>query len=326
MNWEVVKLRLNMALATLGIVLLGFALALAVADYAFGAQFGVGLMLSILMFIFFLNIIQWLFGPYMINWAYRTIEVTPTDPVYGWLYNTVAEVAKYNGFRDVPKVYIADVPFPNAFAYGSPIAGKRIAFTLPILKLLNRDEIMAVAGHELGHLKHRDVELLMAVGLIPALIYYLGWWIFWGGMFGGGGGNGRGNNGGLLFLIGIAMMAVSFVFQLLVLALNRMREAYADVNSALTVPGGKENLQLALAKLTLSMDPSALEKFKKKSTTNQMASMLFFTNAIEEVPTWDARELVEIWKTTKVPWYAEIFMDHPHPAKRIQLLEKVSKY
>jgi len=36
-------------------------------------------------------------------------------------------------------------------------------------------------------------------------------------MFGGGGGNGRGNNGGLLFLIGIAMMAVSFVFQLLVL-------------------------------------------------------------------------------------------------------------
>jgi len=35
---------------------------------------------------------------------------------------------------------------------------------------------------------------------------------------------------------------------------------------------------------------------------------------------------VEIWKTTKVPWYAEIFMDHPHPAKRIQLLEKVSKY
>jgi len=91
-----------------------------------------------------------------------------------------------------------------------------------------------------------------------------------------------------------------------------MREAYADVNSALTVPGGKENLQLALAKLTLSMDPGALEKFKKKSTTNQMASMLFFTNAIEEVPTWNARELVEIWKTTKVPWYAEIYYGSIH--------------
>ncbi|WP_338599328.1 zinc metalloprotease HtpX [Sulfolobus tengchongensis] len=325
MNWEVIKLRLNMALATLGIVLLGFALALAVADYVFGAQFGVGLILSILIFLFFFNVIQWLFGPYLINWAYRTVEVTPTDPVYGWLYSVVAEVAKYNGFKSVPKVYIADVPFPNAFAYGSPIAGKRIAFTLPILKLLNKDEIMAVAGHELGHLKHKDVELLMAVGLIPALIYYLGWWLFWGGIFSGGG-NGRGNNGGLLFLIGIAMMAVSFVFQLFVLFLNRMREAYADVNSALTVPGGKENLQLALAKLTLSMDPQALDRFKKKNSTNQLASMLFFTNAIEEVPAWNARELVEIWKTTKVPWYADLFMDHPHPAKRIQLLEKVSKY
>ncbi len=43
MNWEVAKLRLNMALATLGIVLLGFALALAVADYAFGAQFWCGI-------------------------------------------------------------------------------------------------------------------------------------------------------------------------------------------------------------------------------------------------------------------------------------------
>ncbi|MEM3281409.1 MAG: protease HtpX, partial [Saccharolobus sp.] len=51
----------------------------------------------------------------------------------------------------------------------------------------------------------------------------------------------------------------------------------------------------------------------------------FFTNAIEEVPTWNARELVEVWKTAKIPWYADIFMDHPHPAKRIQLLEKINK-
>ncbi len=323
MNLAVVKLRINMVLATIGILLLGFALALAVADYAFGATFGLGLIISILIFLFFFDLIQWLFGPYLINWAYRTVEVSPNDPVYGWLYNLVAEVARYNGFKEVPKVYIADVPFPNAFAYGSPIAGKRIAFTLPILKLLNKEELKAVAGHEIGHLKHKDVELLMAVGLIPSLIYYLGWWLFWGGLFSGEG-NGR-NNGGLIFLVGIAMMAISFVFQLFVLFLNRMREAYADVNSALTVPGGKENLQLALAKLTLSMDPEALDKFKKRNTTNRLTSMLFFASGIEEVPAWNARELVEIWKNSKVPWYADILMDHPHPAKRIQLLEKINK-
>jgi len=321
MNFALLKLRINMILATLGILLLGFALALAIATYAFGTTIGIGLITSILIFLFFFNIIQWLFGPYLINLAYRTREVESNDPNYGWLYNLVEEVSRYNGFRQVPKVYIAEVPFPNAFAYGSPIAGKRIAFTLPILRLLSKDELKAVAGHEIGHLKHRDVELLMAVGLIPSLIYYLGFWLLWGGYFGGGG---KGNNGNLIPLIGIAMIAVSFIFQLFVLFLNRMREAHADVNAALTVPEGKENLQLSLAKLTLSMDPNALQKFKKQSTSNQMASMLFFANAVEEVPAWNAKELVNIWKSTRVPWYADIFMDHPHPAKRIQLLEKVS--
>lgn len=321
MNWAIVKLRINMILATIGILLLGFAIALAVASYFFGATLGIGLVSSIIVFLLFFNIIQWLFGPYLINLAYRTTEVTPNDSNYGWLYNIVEEVARNNGFKKVPKVYIANVPFPNAFAYGSPVAGKRIAFTLPILKLLSRDELAAVAGHEIGHLKHRDVELLMAVGLIPSLIYYLGLWLFWGGMFSGGG-NGR-NNGGVALLIGIAMLAISFVFQLFVLFLNRMREAHADVNSALTVPAAKENLQVALAKLTLSMDPNALQKFKKSGTTNQLTSMLFFTTALEEVPAWNAKQLVEVWKTTRVPWYADIFMDHPHPAKRIQLLEKI---
>jgi heat shock protein HtpX len=317
MNAAVAKIKISMVLASIAIVVLGLALGLAVTTYFFGYTFGPGLIVGLLGFILVLNLFQWLLGQYFINAAYRAKEVKPDDPQYGWLLWDVAEVARNNGLP-APKVYIANVPFPNAFAYGSPVAGKRVAITLPTLRILNRDELKAVLGHELGHLRHRDVELLMAVGLIPALVYWLGYSLFWGGLFGGGG-NGRGN-GGLLFLVGIALIAASFLFQIFMLFLNRMREAYADINAAQTVPGGASHLQTALAKIVASMDPRLAQKYKSNTTMK----MLFFAPIdVKEVPEDDARAIVEGWKNERVPWYADLFSDHPHPAKRIQLLEKL---
>ncbi|MUM64210.1 zinc metalloprotease HtpX [Acidianus infernus] len=322
MNLTVLKLRLGMILTSLGIFLLGFALVFAIISYFYGLSLAPAIIVGILSFLIALNIIQWLFGPYVINAMYRAVEVTPNDPKYGWLIDVVNEVAYYNRISPPPKVYIADVPFPNAFAYGSPIAGRRVAITLPLLKILNKEEIKAVLGHELGHLRHKDVELLMAIGLIPALIFWIGYSLMWSGMLGGEGG-GRNNNGGILWLVGIALLAVSYIFQFFLLYLNRMREAYADVNSAETVPGGAENLQRALAKITLSIDPETLERYRNKQAN--IANMLFFapTEVQEDIPENNVDELIEYWKREKVPWYADFFSDHPHPAKRIQLLEKL---
>ncbi|MCY0874160.1 MAG: zinc metalloprotease HtpX [Acidianus infernus] len=321
MNLTVLKLRLGMILTSLGIFLLGFALVFAIISYFYGLSLAPAIIVGILSFLIALNIIQWLFGPYVINAMYRAVEVTPNDPKYGWLIDVVNEVAYYNRISPPPKVYIADVPFPNAFAYGSPIAGRRVAITLPLLKILNKEEIKAVLGHELGHLRHKDVELLMAIGLIPALIFWIGYSLMWSGMLGGG--EGRNNNGGSLWLAGIALLAVSYIFQFFLLYLNRMREAYADVNSAETVPGGAENLQRALAKITLSIDPETLERYRNKQAN--IANMLFFapTEVQEDIPENNVDELIEYWKREKVPWYADFFSDHPHPAKRIQLLEKL---
>lgn len=321
MNLAVVKLKLGMLFTSLGIILLGFALVFAVVSYFYGLKFAPAVIIGILGFQLALNIIQWLFGPFIINAMYRAVEVTPNDPKYGWLVDIVNEIAYYNKMPP-PKVYIADVPFPNAFAYGSPIAGRRVAITLPLLKMLSREEVKAVIGHEIGHLKHRDVELLMAVGLIPALIYWIGYSLMWSGMLGGGG-EGRNGNLATFWLVGILLIAVSYVFQFLILYLNRMREAYADINSAETVPNGAENLQRALAKITLSVDPSALERYRSKH--NNITRMLFFApiEVREDIPESSVEELIEYWKREKVPWYADFFSDHPHPAKRIQLLEKL---
>jgi len=55
----------------------------------------------------------------------------------------------------MPKVGIANIPIPNALAYGSPIGGNHVAITSELMTTLEDEEVEAVVGHELGHLKHR---------------------------------------------------------------------------------------------------------------------------------------------------------------------------
>jgi len=311
-----------MILSAIAILVLGFALIYGILGYFFGFSNAPLLITGALAFVTIFTILQWLFGPALIKSIYHLTEVDPTDPQYGWVYNLVQEVAMYNRMN-TPKVYIANVPFPNAFAFESPIYGKNMAITLPLLRMLTPEEVKAVIGHEIGHLRHKDTELLLAVGLIPTLLYWIGYGLWWGGLLGGGGG-GRNDNSGILFLIGIALIAFSFLFNLFVLFLNRMREAYADVNSAITVPNGAKNLQTALAKIVLSTDPDIIERYKKKY--GQIGSMLLFSGfqINEDIPAYKVQELVEYWRNIKVSPFADIFSDHPHPAKRIQLLEKLT--
>ncbi|MFP3484843.1 MAG: zinc metalloprotease HtpX [Vulcanisaeta sp.] len=319
MNTALLVFRLKMALAMIAILLLGAAFTYGLMYYLFGFG-GLAAITALVIMAFFLTLFQWLIGPYVINAMYRAHEVKPDDPTYGWVYNMVAEVARANGFKDTPRVFIADVPFPNAFAYGSPIAGKRVAITLPLLRILKPSELKAVIGHEIGHLRHRDVEVLMAIGLIPSVIYWLGWSLWWGGLWGGWSEEGRGNGGGLLLLIGLVLIAISFLFQLFVLYINRLREAYADINGALTVENGARNLQRALAKITLYMDPDIV-----KRTTNGTLRMLFFASPVnvEEIE-GNVDALIEYWRRYKPSIWEELFMTHPHPARRIQLLDRIA--
>ncbi|GAB6945207.1 zinc metalloprotease HtpX [Vulcanisaeta sp. JCM 14467] len=320
MNKALLVFRLKMALAIIAILLLGAAFTYGIMWWLTrGSISGVALVTSLVVMAFVLTLFQWLFSPFLINAMYRAHEIKPDDPTYGWVYEMVADVARANGFKDVPKVYVADVPFPNAFAYGSPIAGKRVAITLPLLRILKPSELKAVLGHEIGHLRHRDVEVLMAVGLLPTVIYWLGWSLWWGGWWGGWS-EGRNNGGGLLLLIGLVLIAVSFLFNLFVLYINRLREAYADINGALTVENGARNLQRALAKITLYMDPNIV-----KRTTNGTLRMLFFAPPVStEYLESNVDDLIEYWRHYKPSIWEELFMTHPHPAKRIQMLDRLA--
>lgn len=289
---------------------------------AFGLIYGLGdsisfitLLLILIPIFLVIDILQWLFGPYLIGRAYRAHEITPSDPEYMTLTGIIERVAANNNMK-APKVYIAEVDFPNAFAYGSPIAGKRMAVTRGLLNILTPQEIESVIGHEIGHLKHHDVELMLAIGIIPTLLFYFGYILLFSGS------NNR--RGGYLLVAALLAMALSFLFRLLLLGFNRIRESYADINAALTVENGAENLQVALAKIISSSykrNRFGRTKNTSASTSQELANMLMFSN-YKDSYNYDYRTLLEKLKTEKPRLISYIFSDHPHPAKRIQLLEK----
>jgi len=172
------------------------------------------LLLAPLVIVF--NIIQWLFAPKMVNAIYRVKEVSREESPR--LHETVEELSRKAGIKK-PKLMMANIPIPNAFAYGSPLTGNMVAVTQGLVDTLEYEEIEAVLGHELGHLKHRDVQIMMFVSVLPALFYFIGYSLMLSAMFGGYGR--RGGGGGML--IGLAAMAAYWVLSIIVLGLSRQK-------------------------------------------------------------------------------------------------------
>ncbi len=318
MNFVSLKIRLISIISAI-LILIIFALITYGIIYGIGYSIDFLALLLILIPIFVvMDILQWLFGPYLIGRAYRAHEITPSDPEYLMLTGIVERVANNNHIK-TPKVFIAEVDFPNAFAYGSPVAGKRMAVTRGLLNLLTPQEIEAVIGHEIGHLKHHDVEFLMAIGIIPTLLFYFGYLLLFSGS------NNR--RGGYLLIAALVAMAMSFLFRILLLGFNRLRESYADVNAALTVDNGAEYLQTGLAKIIASSRRTPWfrkQRNQNNSPSQGLTNMLMFSN-IEDSFDGDYRSLLEKLKTMKPTLISYIFSDHPHPAKRIQLLERMKR-
>jgi len=129
---------------------------------------GISNVVSIMLFIVVFNVAQWLFAPYIIEAMYRAKKVSRSEAPE--LYDIVERLSRKSGIK-TPTLMIARIPIPNAFAYGSPLTGPRVAVTSELLKTLELEEVEAVIGHELGHLRHRDVQIMMFVSILPALFY-----------------------------------------------------------------------------------------------------------------------------------------------------------
>ncbi len=166
---------------------------------------------------------QYLIGPAIVGWTMKIKWVSEKEEPE--LHRMVAELAR-KAHLPKPKVGISQLAMPNAFAFGRTRRDGRVCVTRGILNLLSKDELRAVLGHELAHIKHRDMAIITVLSAIPLMLYWLAWTTMWGGMLGG-----RRQGGGYAALIGIGAFLLYFITNLLVLYGSRIREYYADLES-----------------------------------------------------------------------------------------------
>jgi len=168
--------------------------------------------------------IQYLISPAIVGWSMRIKWVSEKEAPE--LHQMVAELAE-KAHLPKPKVGISRLSMPNAFAFGRTQRDGRVCVTQGILKLLNRDELKAVLGHELSHIKHRDMAIITLISVIPLIMYWIAFSMMFRGAFGGS----RQGGGGYAALIGFGAFLLYFLTNLLVLYGSRIREYYADLGS-----------------------------------------------------------------------------------------------
>jgi heat shock protein HtpX len=86
------------------------------------------------------------------------------------LWNVVEEMSIAAALPRMPRVYLVEDPAPNAFATGRNPEHAAVAVTTGLLRLMDRDELQGVVAHEIGHLKNRDVALIVTAGVMVAIL------------------------------------------------------------------------------------------------------------------------------------------------------------
>jgi heat shock protein HtpX len=156
------------------------------------------------------------------------------------LYHMVEGLADRAGLP-MPRVYICPHEAPNAFATGRNPRHAAVAVTQGALRLLDRQELEGVIGHELAHVKNRDTLTSTIAATVAGLFSMLA---YWGFLFGMGRG-GRDSNP--LALLGVVLLGAVGA-ALIKAMISRSREYVADADGA-TIAGSPHGLVSALRKL-----------------------------------------------------------------------------
>jgi len=287
---------------------------------------GVNLLLLPFLVVIF-NIVQWLIAPYLIDAMYQVKEVKASeDPA---LHEIVDRLSKKSRIKK-PKLMKAKMPIPNAFAYGSPIAGSRVAVTTGLLETLETEEVEAVIGHELGHLKHRDVQVMMFVSILPAIFYFIGYSLLLSSMFS----RRDSRDSGGAAVIGIISIFIYWILTLFTLYLSRIREYFADRHSASIVEDGPRKLSEGLAKIVNSTnrvkrsrrDTSGSNSFKALFISDPDRSELdsaALSNLGRGMGDIKLVEEVLRRKVTTFDRLMEVFSTHPNIVKRLRALQEL---
>ncbi len=243
-------------------------------------------------FALIMNFASYFFSDKIALSMYRAQPVTKQE--YPELYEIVEFLTKRANLP-MPRLYIIPQEAPNAFATGRNPKHAAVAVTEGALRLLSKEELMGVLGHELGHVKHRDILISTVASTIAGTIMFLSNMVKWAAIFGGL--SQDDDDGHPLILLAMAIIA-PIAAMLIQLAISRSREYDAD-----------------------------------KAGAEFSGNPLFLANALEKLETYSqqirmrgspATENLFIVNPFKGKSMMALFSTHPPTEKRIERLKQMA--
>ena len=281
------------------LVLLGYFLGLYFFDSAIG-----GLVVALIVWAL-MSLIGYFQGDSLLLTMSGARKISRDD--HPRLYNIVEEMKIASGLEKIPDIYIIDDPALNAFATGRDPNRASVAITSGLLQKLNRDELQGVIGHEISHIKNRDVLLMAMTSVLLGTIVILAWYgsrfLIFGGMSGS---RRRSSSGGggqaqiIILIVGIVFMILApIIAQLIYMAISRKREYLADASSALYTRY-PEGLASALEKLGTSTS--------QLKSANKATAPMYIVNPFRK----------------KGAKFSDLSSTHPPISERIRILRAMS--
>lgn len=235
---------------------------------------------------------QWYLSDKIVLWSSGAKIVSREE--YPKLHEIVERLSTNNGLPK-PKVAKVNSNVPNAFATGKSPKSSLVAVTTGLLELLDDDELEAVIGHELTHVRSRDVLVLTLASVFSTVAWYLIQFGFYGGL------QTRNRNsagsGVIVLLVAVVTWVVSF---LIIRAISRYREYSADRGGAI-MTGKPDKLATALLKISGKINvipPNELKDVQK-------------LNAFFIIPALSGSSI------------ANLISSHPPVEKRVQKLKEM---
>ncbi len=275
---------------------------------------------------FLIVLAQYFFGPKIVEKTMRVKYVSKSE--HPGLHAIVTDLAMRANIPK-PKVGVSEMPIANAFAFGKSKKDGRVCVTSELLRRLNEKELRAVLGHELSHIKHKDIVAITMLSVIPMICYFVYISFFWSSFFGG-------RRSGGTMAIALAAFLTYLLTNMLVLYASRVREYYADQGSV-ELTNDAPALASALYRISVEdarVDRRTLKRIEgmkaffasdpsraRKDLTDLRQADLNMDGHLDK---YEVEAFAKESRITSADRIMEMFSSHPNIVKRIKRLHAIS--